>query len=228
MKTRKIILINTLFIAIAFLIVFACTKDKTPAPVEPCDPNKIYFQNTILPIISSNCAKSGCHDAITKEEGLNLTSYNGVMKIVKAGSPSGSELMSVINTTKTKDLMPPLPNSPLTQEQKNLISRWISEGALNIQCSQDTTSCSTATVSYTKDVSKIITANCIGCHSGGTLSGGIDLSTHAGVKSAAASGKLYNSISQNGSAAAMPPTQKLSPCDIKSIKIWVDAGGLNN
>lgn len=212
----------------SFLIFNGCAKDKTPAPVEPCDPTKVYFQRDILPLINSNCAKSGCHDAVTKTEGLNLTSYSGVMQIVKAGRPNSSEIMEVINSTKQKDQMPPAPNTPLTAEQKGLISQWISEGALNVVCTLDSGSCTTATVSYAADISKIVTTNCIGCHSGSTLSGGFDLSSYSGIKAAATSGKLFNAVAQNGSAIAMPPSQKLSPCDIKAIKLWVDAGSPNN
>ena len=30
----------------------------------PCDPDVVYFDRDLLPILKSNCAKSGCHDAI--------------------------------------------------------------------------------------------------------------------------------------------------------------------
>ena len=200
---------------------------KTPTPILPCNPDKIYFQNDILPLVVSNCAKSGCHDAASKVEGLNLTTYSGIMKIVKAGSPNSSELIEVINKTG-KDIMPPAPSAPLTADQKALLSKWISEGATNEYCAQDTSNCVSTSVSYSTDVSKIISASCVGCHSGTSASGGINLSTYTGVKAAASTGKLYNSIAQNGSAVAMPPAQKLSTCDISRIKVWVDTGSLNN
>ena len=230
MRTFRFTFLLSVGVVGSSIFIYSCAKDKTPAPVEPCDPNKVYFQRDILPIVSSNCAKSGCHDAATKVEGLNLSTYNGVMSIVVPGKPGSSELIEVINATKAKDLMPPAPNTPLTAEQKTKISQWISDGALNEVCVSDSGSCTTTTVSYAKDVSKIITTNCVGCHGGGTISKNIDLSSYNGVKSAASSGKLYNSIAQNGSASPMPkaPAQKLSACDISAIKIWVDAGSLNN
>lgn len=227
MKSKHIIILSGTALIIATSIFVSCTKDKTPTPVLPCDPDKIYFQNDILPLVVSNCAKSGCHDAITKVEGLNLTTYSGIMKIVKAGSPNNSELIEVINKSG-KDIMPPAPSAPLSADQKALLSKWISEGATNEYCSQDTSNCTNATVSYTADVSKLISSSCLGCHSGSSASGGINLSTYAGVKAVANSGKLYNSVAQNGSAVAMPPAQKLSTCDISKIKSWVDAGSLNN
>ena len=227
-RFRKIIFPLICTSLLTVVVLFACTKDKTPKPVEPCDPNKIYFQRDIQPLINSNCAKSGCHDAITRTEGLNLTTYDGVMKIVRPGRPSNSDLIEVINETDPDDRMPPPPNTPLTQEQKNLLSRLISEGATNEICAQDAGGCDSAVVSYSNDISKIINTNCIGCHSGSTISGGVNLSSYSGVKVVAASGKLYNAVAQNGLATPMPPSQKLSTCDIQRIKRWVDAGSPNN
>ena len=31
--------------------------------VHPCSPDSVYFEQQLLPIIQSNCAVSGCHDA---------------------------------------------------------------------------------------------------------------------------------------------------------------------
>lgn len=228
MKRISLFKLIALFSVLSLLLLSTCTKDKTPAPVEPCDPNKVYFQNDILPMIVSNCAKSGCHDAITQTEGLNLTSYEGVMKIVKAGKPNDSEIIEVINETDPNKMMPPQGNTPLTAEQKNLISRWISEGAINQTCVKDTGNCVSTNVSYKNDISKIINTYCIGCHGAGN-STGIDLSNYGGVKSAATSGKLYNSVAQNGQASSMPKGgSKIPACDIQKIKSWVDAGSQDN
>jgi uncharacterized membrane protein len=228
-KFLKIIPKTTFLIMGCVLVLSTCTKDKTPAPVEPCDPNKVYFTNDIQPFINSSCAKSGCHDAITQAEGLNLSTYNGVMEIVKPKNPGGSEIMEVVNSTDPGKMMPPPGNTPLTQEQKNLLSRWISEGAINQTCIKDTGSCVTGVVSYSATISKIMSANCTGCHSGSNLGGGFDLSNYTGVKACANTGKLYNSVAQNGQASAMPKGgAKLPSCDITKIKSWIDAGTPNN
>src|ERR1043165_3349153 len=39
----------------------------------------LCFERDILPIFLSNCAKSGCHDAASHEEGYILDSYNNIM-----------------------------------------------------------------------------------------------------------------------------------------------------
>jgi hypothetical protein len=45
----------------------------------PCDPDSVYFQNQILPILVSNCTESGCHNASDHKEGVILTSYQTLM-----------------------------------------------------------------------------------------------------------------------------------------------------
>lgn len=227
MKLNKFIFFLLVSSVTAAAFLYSCTKDKTPAPIEPCDPTKVYFQKDVLPLINSSCAKSGCHDAVTRIEGLNLSDYPGVMQIVKAGKPSGSELIEVISASGD-DLMPPAPNSPLTQSQKDLIRRWISEGALNLSCTQDTANCNVINTSFANDIATIVNTNCLGCHSGSSIGGGVNLSGYTGVRAAATSGKLYNAVAQNGSAVSMPPSQKLSECDIRKIKSWIDAGSQNN
>lgn len=211
-----------------FMIVISCNKDKTQAPIELCDPNKVYFEQDISPILQSNCAKSGCHDATTRAEGLNLTTYNGVMKIVKSSNASGSKLHKVITTSDPGDLMPPPPSTTLTADQISLIDKWISQGAKNEICENSAT-CDTTNMSFATDIQPIINTNCIGCHSssGGT-SGGYDLTTYTGVKSAVTASKLYASVAQNGAAVAMPPASKLNQCKIDQIKSWIDAGAPNN
>ncbi|MCU0360805.1 MAG: hypothetical protein MUF75_08830 [Bacteroidia bacterium] len=226
---KRLFVYCLMFLALFGLLgLTQCTKDKTPTPPEPCDPNKVYFQNDVLPIVSSGCTKSGCHDATSKVEGLNLSNYEGIMKIVKPGNPGNSEIMEVITDSDPNKRMPPAPAPALSQEQIDKISKWISQGALNNYCVADTGACATGTVSYSKDITVILT-NCLLCHSGSSPSGGINLSTHAGVKVVGDNGKLYDAVSQNGKAQAMPPSGgKLESCDISKIKSWVDAGCPNN
>jgi hypothetical protein len=59
--------------------------DTTPAdttPVDtgvPCDPNVVYFNQQVLPILISNCSFNGCHDSVSHEEGVILMPYESVM-----------------------------------------------------------------------------------------------------------------------------------------------------
>ena len=46
----------------------------------PCDPDTIYFQNDVLPLFQSSCGIAGCHDPLTAEGEVILTSYYYVMQ----------------------------------------------------------------------------------------------------------------------------------------------------
>lgn len=91
------------------------------------------------------------------------------------------------------------------------------------------TTCDTANMTYSANVAPIISANCTGCHSGSAPSGGVTLSTYAGVKTQADNGNLVGVITHASGYPAMPQGgSKLSDCNINKIKAWIARGALNN
>jgi cytochrome c5 len=86
------------------------------------------------------------------------------------------------------------------------------------------------TVSYAQHVVPLLQSNgCLGCHSGGAPSGGINLSNHTAVKARATDGKLYGAINHSPGFKPMPQGgNKMNACDIAKIKSWIDAGAPNN
>ena len=86
------------------------TNPSTPAVVT-CSPDTVYFNQTILPLITSNCAMSGCHDAISHKEGVILTDYTHIRAYSSTTNPAGSTLYRSIVT----GYMPP--KGPLTSTQ---------------------------------------------------------------------------------------------------------------
>lgn len=196
-----------------------------PLPVSSCSPDSVYFVNQVMPIISSNCTMSGCHDNITHADGVNLTSYTQVMRHVRPGDPANSKLYKVIIKTDG-DRMPPPPMPPLSPEQKSMIQKWISQGAKNNSCIG---SCDSTVFTYSGAVRPIMTAKCAGCHNPANLGGNIDLSTYDAVKVSAQNGKLYGSVSHQPGYSPMPKNAaKLSDCEIRQIQKWIAAGTLNN
>jgi mono/diheme cytochrome c family protein len=196
-----------------------------------CDSNLVYFNQEVLPIIVSNCAKSGCHDAITHEEGLNLTTYAKVMSsgIVKANNVNGSKLIKVIKLNGGEEAMPPYPNQKLTAEQIALLSKWISQGAKDTSCVETITTCDTSAVSYSGFIAPLFNTFCAGCHSGGNPSGGLVLNSYNGVKAVAVNGRLVGAISWSAGYQKMPQSgNKLSDCSIAKITAWINDGAPNN
>lgn len=197
----------------------------------PCDPNKVYFENDVLPILVSNCAKSGCHDVTSHQEGIVLNNYNNVMQTadVKPFDLDGGDLYEVITENDPDKRMPQPPNAPLTQAQIQIIAKWINQGAQNLQCDANAGGCNSDNVSFSQTLQPIINTYCKGCHSGASPSGGISLGNHAGVKTVALNGKLYGAISWAPGSPKMPQGgNKLDACTIAKFKSWIDAGAPNN
>lgn len=191
----------------------------------PCSPDTVYFEKDIMPLLVSNCAKSGCHDAITQKEGIVLTDYANTLATgkIKPGNPSGSDMIEVIMETDPKKIMPPPPNQPLTTEQKEMLRKWIAQGAQNLKC---TSGCDTLNVTWTSPISRIINNNCKGCHSGTVPAGNISLTDYATVKTQALNGKLLGAVKRDAGYKAMPPNgmNPLSTCDINAIRKWTEKG----
>lgn len=197
-----------------------------PVTTVTCSADTVYFGNFILPLITSGCAMSGCHDATTHREGLVLNSYAGIMKIVSAGDASGSKLYKAINTANPGDIMPPPPHQPFSASDKAAIQKWINQGAKNNQCNSG---CDTTVFTYSAVVMPLMNTYCKGCHNPASLGGGVDLSTYAGVKAAAGSGRLTGSIKQATGYKPMPQGgNKLADCQIRQIEKWIHAGTPDN
>jgi uncharacterized membrane protein len=231
----KKIMIAFVLVAGIFLFVQSC-KHIPPEPIPPSGgggggggtgTSVVCFESEILPLFQSNCAKSGCHDAITAEGEYIFDNYqNIVRKKIVPGNAANSEVYKVLFKSGS-DKMPPAPNPDLTAEQKALIGRWINEGAKNtVNCA---TNCDTTQFKYGANISAIMINYCVGCHGISAPSAGINLSSHAGVAAVAVSGRLYGSVTHTAGYSPMPKNaNKLSSCQITQIKKWIDAGAPNN
>lgn len=232
---KKIFTCLSLFLALAILFVASCKHESYVTPVEPgkpVDPNPvdtgICFERDILPIFISNCAKSGCHDAATAEEGYVFTSYETITaKKFSPGNPDDTELYEVITEDDPDKRMPLAPNGPLTAAQIDLIRRWILEGAPNSTgCS---TECDTTVFTFSGAVQPVINTYCRGCHNSASAGAGYNFETHAGVASAVSANRLLGAVKHQAGFVAMPQGgSKLSDCQIKQLEKWIIAGALNN
>ena len=145
---------------------------------------------------------------------------------IRPGDASNSELYKVLFETGSKK-MPPLPNTDLTTAQKNLIARWINEGAKNTtNCN---TSCDSTQFKFAANILPIFRNHCTGCHSGVDPASGIDLTTYANVLPSVLNGLLYGVVARLPGYNPMPKgSGKLSDCEIAQIRKWVQAGAQNN
>ena len=90
--------------------------------------------------------------------------------------------------------------------------------------------CDTLNVTYSKTIKPILQSNCYtSCHTGSNPNSGFRLDTYAGVKAKVDGGRLYGAVAHLPGFSAMPKGRPSLPqCDISQIKIWIDAGALNN
>ncbi len=197
---------------------------------KPCDPSKIYFNQQILPILLNTCATTGCHDPITKEDGVVLNSFENVIRTgdIKAFDPGGSKLYKAITERDLKKRMPPPPMNELNTDQIKLIFDWINQGAKNDSCDLPK-SCDTLAVSFSKDVFPVMKNYCTVCHSGNTPQGNLSLNNYNEVKNVSTTGLLICVINWNTSCVKMPKGgQKLDACLISKIEAWIHQGTQNN
>jgi len=100
----------------------------------------------------------------------------------------------------------------------------------NLSYPQATGTCTVTSVTYSANVTGILSANCYSCHSGNASAGaGIKLDSYTALKVYVTNGQLMNSINQTGSVPSMPlNSSKLSACDINTIQAWITNGTPNN
>ena len=217
-------------------MISSCEHDPLYTPIDDnpdenvivddnCDPDKVYFVNDVLPTINANCAFSGCHGGGSAQDGVDLSTYNGIMEQITAGNAFSSDLYEAITDNDPADVMPPSPYNPLSAEQIATIRDWINQGATNEVCAD----CDLTNVTFAQSVWPIIQNSCTGCHSGTTPQGNLSLTNYAEVAQIAQNGYLSGVINHDAGFVAMPLNgQQLSTCDIDTIENWISQGYPDN
>lgn len=97
---------------------------------------RVDFRRDILPILSDKCFHCHGPDAETRAADLRLDTKDGLYRrhddvtVVAPGKSAESELIRRIVSTDTDEMMPPpAANRALTAAQKELLKRWVDEGA---------------------------------------------------------------------------------------------------
>ena len=125
--------------AAALAMVIATGTQTTPIVGEACAAEaKVSFANDILPLFKWRCGS--CHQssgAGYDKSGLDLNSYEGVMKGTKFGpmviprDPESSNLMLLLDWRASPQLRMPHGKKKLSICDRDAVRTWIREGALN-------------------------------------------------------------------------------------------------
>jgi hypothetical protein len=89
--------------------------------------------------------------------------------------------------------------------------------------------CDSSVVTYSKNISSIMSSYCINCHGAdaASLGGSIDFRTYEGVK--AKIDRIYGCMNHSSGYSPMPKGgNKLDDCKIQQVKKWKDTGAQNN
>ena len=207
-------------LAIIPFLMTGCTWDS----IEP----DVCFEGKVLPIVVTYCTTSGCHNSIDRVEDYDFTTYNGIMQAVNPKRPFDSDLYEAM-TESGDDHMPPAGSPQPSADQIDAIRAWIKSGAENsVNCSFNTCN-TTGVISYSTTLVPMLQNNCIGCHSGGAASGGLDFTDFATFQQSAIDGRVQGAMSGASGYAVMPPAgNPLPACNVQQIDKWVAAGAPNN
>ena len=122
--------------AIAFGTACLVVADVSTPSAQLCAAEPQSFSEDILPIFQGRCVS--CHQpggAGYEKSGLDLTSYEGLMKGTKFGAmviprdPEGSNLMWLLDWHGSPEVRMPHGKKKLSICDRNAIRAWIREGA---------------------------------------------------------------------------------------------------
>ncbi len=192
----------------------------------------VDYGRQIQPLLAAKCGR--CHGDTNRKAGLNLLTTAGLLKGGEGGSvliPGKPEKSSLHERVRQGE-MPPGGKDPLSDAEKNLLRRWITEGAKLPASMQENPLTQ-------HDVIPIFLRHCAPCHGRHRQEAGLDLRTPAlalrGGKSGPAliPGKPDESrVIQRITQGQMPPAAKLvdacvkpvDPADLAKLRRWISEG----
>lgn len=112
------------------LITWSCSSDNLEdltkdEPTDVCDTSNVTFSNIVGPLITDNCATSGCHVGNFPSATYDLSTYEGVKNIVDK-----SRLFGVLSHSTGFSKMPQ-GKAQLDQCSIDQVKAWIDAGAPN-------------------------------------------------------------------------------------------------
>jgi mono/diheme cytochrome c family protein len=124
--------------AVALVAAVFVTSGLPERPRDACAAEPTSFAEDVMPIFRGRCVS--CHSPGaegTEKSGLDLTSYEGVMKGTKHGpmviprDPDSSNLVWLLDWRGSPQVRMPHGKKKLSTCDRNAIRAWIREGAKN-------------------------------------------------------------------------------------------------
>ena len=106
--------------ASVILLLTACDGGSDP---DECSGLSPTYTADIKPILDASCAKSGCHDAITAQNGVNLSNYT------TASAISQQERFLAVIEHRAGFPQMPFDGPKLPDNQIQLLKCWVADGS---------------------------------------------------------------------------------------------------
>ena len=179
-------------------------------------PRALYARD-VQPILKAHCVS--CHDGKSAGGGLRLDTPEGLMKAVRRGDSTRSDLLRRIHGLDGKPAMP-MGFPALPAEKIRTLENWIDQGART----------EAPKALFARDVQPILKAHCVTCHAGTAPAAGLDLSDPKALMAAVAKGdpghsEIVRRIQGLDGKPRMPKGFKpLTDAQIQAVKDWVAEG----
>ncbi|MBL8849463.1 MAG: DUF1553 domain-containing protein [Planctomycetaceae bacterium] len=230
MRVRRQILSGCACLAVWAGVPGIATASETEAT--PGSVDAPSFTAEIQPVLAAKCGR--CHSAEVQKGELDLRSPQGILKgsesgaVIVAGKPDESRLYEVLHSGE----MPPDGDNPLTDEEIDLVRRWIEAGA------PLPATAAVRTVTE-QDAVPILLLRCTACHGLRKQEGGLDLRNRTALLRGGKSGPAVipgkpDEIPrvQRIGAEEMPPRRHLVAASVKPMEAnelqvlvdWIAAG----
>ncbi len=199
----------------------------------PADEPALQFESEIAPLLEQHCVR--CHGGEATEAGLNLSSAQSLLTgsdsgpVLQAGDPDGSLLLVRVEAGE----MPPEDEPSLSPDEKELLRRWISEGAhfADPQLGRKSVD--------QHRIIPLMLLRCTACHGAQKQEGGLDLRTPESMLAGGDSGAVIvpgdpdaSRLVQRIRAEEMPPRRQLveasvkpmTPDELALLETWIRDG----
>jgi len=207
------------------------TPTPTTAPVlAPATGSTPDYTANIEPLFTAKC--TACHNATAQTGGLDVSSYDGLMKGGKDGviiSPNDSANSMLIKIQSSQHF------ANFSADELALIKQWIDAGAPAPKAAAaaptEAPAASTGTtVTYDGNIAALLNAKCIMCHKGDSAPGKLDMSTYANLMKGGEEGPV---VTPGNSASSVlisvqssPHAINLTANELTLFKQWIDSGAL--
>ena len=196
---------------------------------------QVVFEKDVLPIFTKNCFN--CHGKSSPQLGLDLRSARLVGRgsqngpVVVPGSLDKSPLWSKISS---REMPPAAFKLKLTDNELNVIKRWIETGAKSVEQTQLPNDVQQQFARFENQIRPLLEERCVECHGEDDPDRDLDLRTLSSLLRGSENGPvIYEGFSDKSvlirklTSHEMPPPdagEPLTPAEIRMFVSWIDKG----